>query len=240
MWQKGLNATVNNLFNGSRVSTAQLYNIIDGGKFFAFDRVPSDYDLQMDVQKALYSYLIPNAWYVNGNVPVIITTGSSCEDGEPPELEDKYRYTFPSTKEGGGATGYGWCLENKAYYLVGADKKKGWDCNSGGSCFEPGFYDPDGISELDGSKWGGITWQNIINGSLNTWADNNYQNGGQLVENPSDASVLARIVDDGVSTPGVFRIPVCGADEARKRWVKYSDGHKGEGPGTTANWPCDD
>jgi hypothetical protein len=58
-WQSGLNDSVGAIFDGSSDSIDLLYNTIKDGKFFSFNGVASDYDLQKYVETALYAYLIP-------------------------------------------------------------------------------------------------------------------------------------------------------------------------------------
>ncbi|KAL4920791.1 hypothetical protein BDW62DRAFT_208888 [Aspergillus aurantiobrunneus] len=236
-WQSGLNNTVNTLFNGSTSSIAQLYNFIRDGKFF-FDRVPSDFELQKDVQRAPYVYLIPNAWHLSRDVPFIFESEFSCENGEPVLSETDKQNWFWSTKEDGTASNFWQCIDDKAYYLVGADNKNGWKCDPDWTCEGSGFYPLHGAGELDGTNWGGITYQDIIKGSVNTWTTNQKENKGDESVDVGDGETLSKIIDDDLIAPGVFHHPVCGGKEAFNNWKDFSEGISGAGLGSTPNWPC--
>lgn len=159
-WQSGLNDSVGAIFNGSSDSIDLLYNTIKDGKFFSFNGVASDYDLQKYVETALYAYLIPQAWGLADEGPFILDTGSDCVDGKASPSE-QYAYRWFSTDD---VTDPWYCYDNKAYYLVAAEAKnyKNSDGSSGG--ISHGFFNLPGADKLDGSAYGGITVENIING----------------------------------------------------------------------------
>lgn len=149
------------LFDGSTESIDLLYDTIKFGKFFSFNGVPSDYDLQTYVETALYAYLVPQAWSLAEEGPFILDTGADCVDGEP-DIPEDYHYRWLRTDD---VKDPWYCYENKAYYLVGAQAKDYANCDNGsGICTNHGFYNLPGADKLDGSSYGGITVDNIING----------------------------------------------------------------------------
>lgn len=157
---------MNTLFDGSPSSIARLYNLIKDGKFFEFDGVASDYDTQTDVQTALYAYLIPQAWDLDGQAPFVLDSGATCADGEP-NTSDGYMRSW--LKYSGSGDSW-FCYNERAYYLVAAKEKDALSCSwdGNGYCMIEGFYALPGVDQLtqkgDKDKWGGITYQNVING----------------------------------------------------------------------------
>ncbi|KAL4916500.1 hypothetical protein BDW62DRAFT_211907 [Aspergillus aurantiobrunneus] len=229
-WRSSINGSVNAIFNGSSDSIDLLYNTIKGGKFFGFNGVPSDYDLQNYVETALYSYIIPQAWTLAAEGPFVLDTGADCVDGEP-DISEGYRYKWLRTDD---VKDPWYCYNNKAYYLVGAQAKDYENCYSNtGYCVSHGFYNLPGADKLNGDDYGGITVGNIINGTLNGYFANGEKNGWETADS-SDDLTLDEIFFDGITTPGVFMLPVCGAVEAWTNWHYYSSGARDK----TDNYPC--
>ena len=63
---------------------------------------------------------------------------------------------------------------------------------------------------------------------MNTFSTNGNKNGASEVD-LSNSDTISSIGDNGVLTPGVFIIPVCGAKEAYGNWA---------GKKKTPNYPC--
>lgn len=99
------------------------------------------------------------AWNLTNSGPFILDTETDCKDGKidaSKSYTDKYLRSgeFPS-----------FCYNNRGYYLASTYVEKGQSCDSLSGDWEyESFYALDGVKDLDGKQWEGITGANIING----------------------------------------------------------------------------
>lgn len=69
--------------------------------------------------------------------------------------------------------------------------------------------------------------------TLNGYFGNGKKNGWSTADS-SDEATLDDIFDSGITTAGVFTLPVCGGTEAWTNWHYYSSGARDK----TDNYPC--
>ncbi|KAJ5574284.1 uncharacterized protein N7459_008711 [Penicillium hispanicum] len=232
-WQESIDSTAFQLFNGSHSSISTLWDYMADGELMAIDEVPSASQLQGDVEKALYAYVIPEAWSLGESGPFVLDAEVDCVDGKPDISKDYERQWLDEDR----ATDSYYCYKSRGYYLVSARREKGQSCNilNPGDCTYSSFYPLYGVETMDGrtDKWQGITPRNIINGSLNSYFANNKKNGG-YTPRLSDSAAIEELVANRLTSPGVFNLPVCKALEAAYNWYFYSEGTGRK----TDNYPC--
>ncbi|KAF2111869.1 hypothetical protein BDV96DRAFT_602899 [Lophiotrema nucula] len=200
------------LFNGSDASIAALFSLIDNGQVMEPPSLPTAVELQSYVSKAIYGFLIPQAWGLSNKpiAPFILKSGTACADGVDASV-------FHLTKETADATNI--CYENEFYFLVAAEgpiKCTTNICTHSTTCSST-FVAPDGLSTLDGTQWSGLIKDDFIIGALNSWNANNQQNGWATAD-PTQDKTFTDLFNLGVRTPGVVHIPVCDAETAWYNW----------------------
>lgn len=167
-WQNAIDSTASQLFNGSQSSISTLWDYMADGELMAIDEVPSANQLQGDIEKALYAYVIPEAWSLGDSGPFILDAEVDCVNGKP-DISKNYKMEWLYEDR---ATNSYYCYKGRGYYLVSARREKGQSCNelNPGDCDYASFYPLYGVETMDGStdKWQGITTKNIINGYVMT------------------------------------------------------------------------
>ena len=138
----------------------QLYNMIKDAKFFGFSGLPSDYSLDTFVEKALYAYLIPQAWSLEGSGPFVLDTETDCDNGQP-TASASYMYEFFQDDD---IKNYGYCYNGRSYYLAGAKAKDSDSYFGGDWTGSNGFYALPGASQLNSSSTWGFSTADIIEG----------------------------------------------------------------------------
>jgi hypothetical protein len=103
---------------------------------------------------AFWAYSIPAVWQASGHHPFIIDTGRSCDDKDG----DKYTKDLKSA-----------CYEKRLYQLADPDGRshpcaKNCGIPGGCKCDDSAFSSPQGVKELDGKAWNGLTVEDIIIG----------------------------------------------------------------------------
>lgn len=94
------------------------------------------------------------------------------------------------------------------------------------------FTAPPGLDSLGGGNWGGITLQDLIEGSVNTYAANGNSNGGSI-PNPLDHGTLTALIEQNITAPGYISLPVCSPQVAWASWSNPSQSNS-SAPG----YPC--
>ncbi|KAJ5579715.1 uncharacterized protein N7459_005700 [Penicillium hispanicum] len=218
-WQLAMNNTPTQYFNGSHMAQAELYNLIRDGAWITPGQSPSELEYQEIAMTAFYTYLIPEAWRDGENGPFIMDGGTDCVDGKVLYRYDNKNPVWRWFQEK-AASEYGYCYNNHVYYLVNAKSAYSsvHNCGSDNWCQPTVFYGLPGADQLDGKTWGSIKWENVVNGSLNGWSQNDQRNGWSTV-NVDGSDGLDTILDQGITAPGVFNIPVCSAEEAWNNWA---------------------
>jgi hypothetical protein len=169
-WQdiiKGNNAWI---FSGVPNATDALSGLVAKGHLLQQGKVPTsqvvNQTIQGSVESAVYAYLIPQAWsYSNeGIAPFILDSGFPCSAVNP----------LPTymTNADGDATYYCNPGNNQLYYLMVVSTGGGnsaqtctqTPCGGTETCKPNKFSQPPGISHLDGSSYGGVTYQDFIIG----------------------------------------------------------------------------
>lgn len=134
------------------------------------------------------------------------------------------------------------CYNNKLYYLVypqgtyqscpAGVSEDCDDCDPPPACDQSYFTAPPGLSTLGSGAWGGITLDDLVQGSVNTYVANGNANGGP-VANPLDQQTVADLSNQDITTPGYIRLPVCSPQVAVTSWSNPSQSNS-SAPG----YPC--
>lgn len=154
-WGNITSDALKRLFDGSKGSIENLYNIISEGKLLSGDGgetttkppTTSVAELEANIARAFFGYAIPTAWVSSKHYRFIIDSGYPCDTKDP--LGD---YTMHAT--------YG-CYDDKLYYLASPQGESSV-CNP--DCSDTKISAPPGIESLDGKNFGGITIEDLIQG----------------------------------------------------------------------------
>ncbi|KAH8423398.1 uncharacterized protein LDX57_001157 [Aspergillus melleus] len=214
-WGEVASLRLAELFSGTEEGLEDLWSMMSNGKltYGAFEREPSKSgnaqdEIELYVDKTFFGYVIPAFWKVSKTYAFIIDSGYGCDDDRPLS-----NYLDARTMN---ATGV--CLEEKRYYLVYPDK---------GSKFST----PPGLESLHKGKFGRITKEELVRGSVRTWINNGKENRGGFGD-PIGKVTMKNLIDGDITAPGFIRIPVCSAERAFQFW---KTGKKG----SSDFYPCD-
>ncbi|KAI0868461.1 hypothetical protein GGS24DRAFT_482282 [Hypoxylon argillaceum] len=221
-WKNVTDTTLGQLFNGEDDNIDLLGRIIAGGRL-----IPGDYsghanqagpltppnatypELTLFVEKAFWGFTIPLGWQLSGTHGFVIESGFDCGTSGNP---------LPNymTDNVAKATMYCYGPTNQLYYVVGAIGD-GQFCTGDGGCAEILFQLPPGLDQLNGANYGGLTLDELVEGSVNTYRANNNKNGGTPPDIGNTGSIND-LVDGQITTPGYVRLPVCSAKLAHHNW----------------------
>ncbi|KAJ5515142.1 hypothetical protein N7463_004694 [Penicillium fimorum] len=217
---KGIESSyLESLFSKSNPDTDTLYTMINNGAMGAIMDALDLNSTSNDVKKILYGQMIPFAWSVSQDQarPFIWRSDDSCDEttksiprsagdliGDP---------TLPAK--------INVCYDGKLHYLLNGHGKDSYMLSA-----LPGG---DHLT-LDGTEWGGIIIEDIIESSVSGWAKHGNQNG---YPRPDVNSVVTTFGGDvpSVRTPGFFNLPVCTDVSVIRETLKHGDGN-------SPYWPC--
>ncbi|CAL5868049.1 uncharacterized protein PFLUO_LOCUS2272 [Penicillium psychrofluorescens] len=232
-WQSAVDGTVSSLFNGSDTSIGRLANTIQGGAFLQEGTFPSASQNEDFMKTSLYQFLIPDAWSISDEVVFIMDGEVDCVDNVLPSTVPELDKYIDSD-----SIPLGICIFNHAYYLVATAGIPAETCDDanlyGDSCSFNAFVTPYGATELDGTSWGSLTWQDMVNSSVQSYVNNDNQNGWSTPD-PSSSTFIWDMWDNGPSTPGVFNFYICGASEAWDNWDEHTVTNSDV---KSAHYPC--
>lgn len=201
-------------------------------------------DIKQLIAKPIYAQMIPRAWQIS-NLPVgpfILKTGLNCEgdkftDSKKVQVSDDVRDRNGVCKDG-------------KWYILTSTPDPGKHCGSTGdynSCLDD-FQDLPGSSQLNGKTWAGVTMKDIAMAAVNTWKANGEKNtiSAANVDNEissiqdygqheSSNDLIDRIMDSGVTAPGLVVLPVCSVFEANDNWLSAYNVNNFS---PWAGWPC--
>ncbi|KAE8404436.1 hypothetical protein BDV37DRAFT_293915 [Aspergillus pseudonomiae] len=222
-WGAVIEKSLSKLFDGSDDAINTLTELISDGKFIE-DGVGLPKDslaaLQKGIGKSFFAFAIPSIWAVSGRYPFIIDAGYSCD-----HADDMGDYLEEETMQLAKA-----CYRNKRYYLA-APEGQPWVCFEGG-CLDNPFSALPGVDSMGQGLFGNVTVEEIIIGSVRTYLQNGETNGGNAAD-PTDMETLEELYNDDITTPGLIRLPVCGAETAFRAWD-----HGDTGDTDAPNYPC--
>ncbi|KAK4195986.1 family 18 putative glycoside hydrolase [Triangularia verruculosa] len=183
-------------------------------------------ELRDRVAKTIFGFGIPTLWRFSRSYAFILDSGADCNAHRPVS-----EYLSDSTMDRAGV-----CVNGRKYYLVMPDPSKDnvYECWGEGACEWAKFVLPPGISSL--SEYGGVTKEDLVIGSVNTWVANGRRNRADpLAGSPNiiDTNVQRDLFDLNIRIPGFMKLPVCSPERARQTW-DTSSSH-----GSSVNWPCD-
>ncbi|KAH6616808.1 hypothetical protein C7974DRAFT_475193 [Boeremia exigua] len=233
-WATVAELTVQDLFDGSQGSIDLVWGAMSGGKLIEgkFETEPEKKnittELRQNIGKSFFGYAIPNLWRVSKTYAFVVDSGYDCSEDKPLD-----KYLDDETMEATGA-----CVDNKRYYLV-YPKGDSTTCTCTvydhgpcqTTCVNTKFSAPPGIDTLDGALWSGISKEDLIKGSVNTYIQNGGNNGGATAD-PRDKGTMEALMDVDITTPGFIRLPVCSPERAFQSWDTSS-------AGSSSNYPCD-
>ncbi|KAM7211665.1 hypothetical protein V8F06_012965 [Rhypophila decipiens] len=236
-WYKSLAEMQTALFNSSDTSRESLTTLLKDGNLlydgqYEGDEDDPDYrnagllvdDLQIQdaAKKTIYAVLIPEAWKNARRQDIFAADMERGCDDKIDKLElDESDATIDKAKV---------CINKRMHILLSA-KGNGQKCwvDRGGSrsYYDLPFSLAPGWDAIDTEAFGGLTKREMIEGAIKS----DMQDG--LVLLPStDVDVL---IEHGITTPGVIRIPACTIKNARKNWNDIMDF---AGPKRWSTWPC--
>lgn len=169
-------------------------------------------NLEGYINKAFFGFAIPAVWTASNNAAFIVDSGYACGTVNP-----LTQYMTVDTQEATYS-----CYNGNLYYLASASGD--WrGCTSEDVALplhvdtvsppppvcDPTFFTaPPGMDALGPDVWGGLTIDDIVKGSVNTWLNNNKINGAPIA-NPLDPNTLDDLSSQNITTPGYIRLPVC-------------------------------
>ncbi|KAF3225838.1 hypothetical protein TWF106_001711 [Orbilia oligospora] len=234
-WMDSTEQTLGKLFNGTEDTVKVLGDAIADGKLIEGKRDggrprPQDTtatELRTNVLKSFFGFSIPTLWRRSKTYAFIIDSGASC-DGKP-----LGKYLDDSTADRTGV-----CYEGRRYYLVHPDgDARPCTCQRVTDlgpcqtvCRDGKFSAPAGIDDL--GRFGGITKEDLVIGSVRTWLQKGKTNGGGGIDPIKDGSVRSELLKVDITIPGFIRLPVCSPDRAFQSWHTSSKG-------SSDNYPCD-
>ncbi|KAK8116048.1 hypothetical protein PG984_012550 [Apiospora sp. TS-2023a] len=218
-----MEATVTHLFKGTDDAIDIIGKLIAGGRFVEGSsrgkddstKVPdSDTELRHSIQRAFWAYTIPVGWTLSGTHAFVLDTGLTCTDGKPNMKGDEFDdYVLYKDRDSVGACHK---TNGRFYYLLGAKGAAHGGSGSGGATANLKFSKPNGIDKLVDGAYGGITLQDVITGSVNTYESNGLKNGAPA--NMGKSRSVDELYDTNILSPGYMRIPVCTAQLAHYNW----------------------
>ena len=160
IWATSLHTYNEQLFAGSPTNITTLWNSIDGGTWIA----PGVGNINttaaiIGMENALLSFLIPYAWEASSVYPFLMDTGLACGTTETSDILQSF-WMSSST-----ASATIICYDNQIYHLVAPIGYVASNCqpitHAGGGCSASSFSAPTGLSTLDGTTWGSLTYQDL-------------------------------------------------------------------------------
>ncbi|KAI0467015.1 hypothetical protein F4859DRAFT_518632 [Xylaria cf. heliscus] len=222
-WQNVTEITLRQVFNGDDANIDILGRIIAGGRLLSGKYSSgtgneggpvtppnsTDAELTLTVEMAFWGFTIPIGWQLSGTHGFVIDSGFGCDTSGNPlsnyitdDVEKKTRYCHTYT--------------NKLYYLVAA-KGDGQFCTGDGGCADTNFQLPPGLDQLDGTAYGKLTFDQLVEGAVNTYQANSNKNGGSPPDIGNTKSI-SELIDGHITTAGYVRLPVCSAKLAHHNW----------------------
>ncbi|KAM5447956.1 hypothetical protein McanCB56680_008038 [Microsporum canis] len=232
-WGNITSVTLEDLFDGSDKSIAMLTGIISDGKLIDgkvdgdFKRHESGPKYDAAIARTIFGFAIPAIWTAAGTFPFVIDSGYPCGTIDPLDT-----YLSVETMHATAS-----CVDDKLYYLA-SPNGEAQTCTITGvgqqECHNSKFSAPPGIEFLNhGNSYKGVTLDDLIKGSVNTYKQNGGRNGGKVAD-PDDAGTRDNLISQDITTPGFIRMPVCSPDTAFRTWL----GFNGEGNTRLENYPC--
>ncbi|KAH8673384.1 glycoside hydrolase family 18 protein [Xylariales sp. PMI_506] len=232
-WKDSAQRTVTWIFNGTDEAIEYLSGVISDGKLIEgsaagqvnnIPEPPSASQFEAWIWRTFYAFAIPTAWSFSGKTAFIIESGIPCDQ------PDTYEFTDHGLRSV--------CFGGEKYFLASLTGTA-YSCTDDICPLDSDFWSPNGVSALDGVAWGGVTVEDIVLGSIQTKLANAGNNGGSLPD-ASDRVLFDAAIGDTINlqTPGIFRLPICGWDEAHKNWdaaAGYVSGFDSNYP----SYPCD-
>ncbi|KFY31495.1 hypothetical protein V493_01055 [Pseudogymnoascus sp. VKM F-4281 (FW-2241)] len=253
-WQNQTDILMKTIFDGSKENIDKLTELFRDGKLIkgkgdtkesnpADDTTHTDsWNREKNIQRAFYAAAIPAIWTANGPAPVIVDFGPGCEI-------DARSYFGEVPPE---AYNVGWRWFNQhSYILAGVRDDSQTMCgpnNSGdqGGCnssYQWTFDILHGINKIpddNTDNFCGITVSDLMIGALNTYNTNGQKNlAATRVAAKDPANVVKEYdrVNIDIREPGLIRIPVCGAEEAKAN-LALGRKYYGESTNYSTNYPC--
>ncbi|KAH6877280.1 hypothetical protein B0T10DRAFT_566305 [Thelonectria olida] len=123
-----------------------------------------------------------------------------------------------------------WCMnynyneEQQGFYLMGIYRKEhcAWeDAFTGYECRD--FTAPPGLEEIDGTKRGGVTQEDLVIAQAQQTLR---ANTGETDKRPEETDLnandmLSRLREVNTRAPGLVWFPLCSAEEAYGNWEKH-------------------
>ncbi|KAF5507162.1 Multidomain esterase [Colletotrichum aenigma] len=201
-WETAIDKFAIEIFSGKGDRLSKM--IANGKMISSVTVIPSTKELRAEIDKALYATLIPLGWKISNRDlnPFIVDSKRSCDAANNDEWI-KLRITNGAIKSEKV------CIDDRAYFLLAAENPK-QECDDdkyGIGCSK--FDGLPGTSAL-GPLWGGVTREDMVRGSINTFK----AHGNKNQENPRvpgilDAEQIDAMAEVNIQAPYVFNFPIC-------------------------------
>ncbi|KAH7136794.1 hypothetical protein B0J13DRAFT_640329 [Dactylonectria estremocensis] len=215
-WAAAEIAYVEDIFSGTTEATDTLTALLQRG--MALDlTVNIHYSAYLTaIQKIVYSLLLPSIWPQaviddKSAHPYLVIPMILAGEGDCVTSGDQ----LPSIVSEADAANIAVCYDERTFYVGYAT----WENDVGDSDMPEDFYNPvvanlklnplpgGTKSEFDGTKWGGLTLDDLVISAYEGWRNNDFVNGWEI---PDLGAVDGyQLMEDGVRTPGLTSIPVC-------------------------------
>lgn len=227
-WLLATDLALANLFNGTEDGIAALKGLIQDGHLISGKSEDSSggdssvvtSDMQSDLESAatsaFFAFAIPAVWAAANTPAFVIGSGQPCD----------LSWSDPNLGETAKATKI--CRNGEAWYLASprcANK-------DGTACSGYTLGTPPGVDKLNGRDWGKLTVEQIILGSINTWANNHFENTGTVSDYENSENVNDLLNMD-VTSAGSIRLPICSSNMAVLAWQNWDRVDKDD-----PNYPC--
>ncbi|KAG9256684.1 glycoside hydrolase [Emericellopsis atlantica] len=215
------------LFDGSDESIERLGDMIADGTFisgggrlgsswgYSDESLATESDVQVlrkSITRNFFAMAIPEIWRMSGTFGFVVDTGVDCDD-DFSDLKDK---VLEKTKV---------CHNGKQYYLADPSGDASWGDD------KYSFSVPPGVDSLgEDSRYGSLTVEDIVIGSLNTYEANG-GNGAPRPKELGENEINKLAFTDDVRASGLMRLPVCSPERAWRAWY-YGDTSDGD------HYPC--
>jgi len=172
-WMNMTGIALGNLFNGTVPAIQTLSTLIANGQLIegkangsaiSSTNPPSNAELQASIALAFYAFCVPEAWIFSGNRAFVLDAGCPCGQFSSASVSTWLGDSLASATSA--------CYNGAQYYLVypagtaqecDVASKRCVGCPPP-ACRIDRFSEPPGLDTLDGSDYGGVTLQTLVNG----------------------------------------------------------------------------
>ncbi|KAF9877167.1 hypothetical protein CkaCkLH20_05433 [Colletotrichum karsti] len=191
---------------------------VKGGVWLAGNPNVTATEIADTMKKVIYGGLIQQAWIANPTVDAVIIMADETDEDYNPFAWKGGQNGQPETLNQEDVEPARIIKDGKTFFLVGVTNCQNWKTDDGTSsyyCDEDAFKGLPGLGTLGSILWGGLEVGDMVNSSWAGYQLNGNANGYNISADSGNkmrdhnGNKQATLYPDGVSTPGVFSIPIC-------------------------------